>query len=61
MSTVKKDQDGNVLEEIPGTQYHPAGTGPREADGTPILPPGAAKPARAPAAPAPAAGKTKGN
>ena len=33
MSTVKKDRDGNVLEEVPGTAYHKDGTGPRDADG----------------------------
>lgn len=36
MSTIIKDKDGNVLQEIPGTKYHPDGTGPRDATGKPI-------------------------
>lgn len=64
MSTVKKDRDGNVLEETPGTKYHPDGTGPRNADGSLIRHNTTAHRSRRQAAPAPAptgAGKTKGS
>lgn len=37
MSTVHLDKRGKVIKTEPGTQYHPDGTGPRNADGTPIV------------------------
>ena len=37
MSTVYLDKKGNVIKTDPGTQYHKDGTGPRNADGTPIV------------------------
>lgn len=36
MSTITKDKSGKVVKALQDTEYHPDGTGPRDAKGKPI-------------------------